>query len=286
MKRNNRNLLKNNLKRLFEKGYFINENICINTSDFDFKKYLNKQIKDVFELDLIDIQEQDPKYVEYHFSDNEVYKNIKRKDLISNWWRYGNKNNKKLKYLTLTTPHLISLNENILDLEIAFLMEKHYHKIFGYGSDFYIESKFYKIKNSKYYELLPDKKYGEVITSYDKIKIWIENNKESKEYLFYKNLIVQINEKNLLLQEPLIYKSNIEDDYFVLIIPFFYDKTYLELFENFDKIKQIHTTDYLEEHIEKYLLIDNNTKVFFKNFIPYKEKNKYIKRKKFKFKKS
>ena len=62
-------------------------------------------------------------------------------------------------------------------------------KYFGVKYYEVVENKFYKIKNSKYCELLPDKKYGEVITSYDKIKEWIESNKDSKEYLFYKNLV-------------------------------------------------------------------------------------------------
>ena len=49
-----------------------------------------------------------------------------------------------MKYLTITTPHIRS--EDIIDIEIMYLMSTHYNKIFGYKREKNEECfKFYKI---------------------------------------------------------------------------------------------------------------------------------------------
>lgn len=259
-KRINKRYLKRNSKNLFKNGYNLINDIYIKTQDFDFQKYLNIPIKDV----LKEINNDNNFYLGLELDKNH-FKNVKVGDIISDWWTYGKKNKNKMKYLTITTPHIRS--EDIIDIEIMYLMSTHYNKIFGYKREKNEECfKFYKIPNSKFYSFEKNRKYRNIKTTYELIKEWIEKNKNSKEYLFYKNLIEKENEYMLTLKEPIMIKSKNESNFFIIVIPFFYEKTYSELFQNLNNLKILNKNDYLEEHIEKYLIKNEENKIFLNQF--------------------
>lgn len=285
IKRKDKRLLKRNTKSLIKKGFYINDNIVINSYDLDFKDSINTPIKDVFKNELDKLKDIDPEYVKFHLNEKELFNNIKRSDIICNWWRYVNKRNNKLKYLTITTPHIRTMYENDIDYEILSIMNKHYHIIYGYEENFNIDYKFYKIKDSQYYQYLPNKKYGQTKDTFDLIKEWIEKNKDSKEYLFYKNLIHRTNEVSSNLKEPILKKSTYELNCYTIIIPLFYEKSYKELFENIDSIKFSNLDLYEEDNVNKELIFNKHSKEFFSQFIPYKEKTNFVKRTKLKLKK-
>jgi len=73
-----------------------------------------------------------------------------------------------------------------------------------------------------------------------------------------------------------------------VIIPFFYEKTYIELFNELleGKIKIISSEEniYNEEYIETFLKINDTIKRFLSEFIPNIPKNCYLKTNKIKYK--
>lgn len=277
-RRNEKNTLKINTKNLFKNGFNLKNDIFINSYDFidvdnsqkGFKQYLDIPIKDVRNIELENLKLYDKEYYNYHIEEKPLYKNIKRINMFSNWWSFGLKNKNKIKYLTITTPYIRDVNN--IDLEISSLMHNHYHKIFGYKNDYNIDYQFYKIKDSEYFEFVPNKNYIEVKDTLELIKEWIEKNKNSKEYLFYKKLIIKENEYMLSLKEPIIVKSFYELNCYTLVVPFFYEKTFTYLFENFNSFKNVNNNSYLEEHINHYLIKNEDYKNFHKQFIPLKVK--------------
>lgn len=283
MNRHEFTLLKENTKRLFENGVNIKDDIYINSYDFDFEKVLDIPIKDVFTFELSELKEVDPMYLQYHLDEIKLFENINRKDVVNNWWRYGRKDKNKLKYLTIATPHLMECN----DYNIVSLMNSHYHRIYGYGEEFNLDYKFYKVKDSKYYELKPNIKYGNTTSTSELISRWLLNNKNSSEFLFYIDIIQKVNKEHSLLTEPIMNFSGTKNNqYYSLFLPFHYNKSHRYLFENIDSFKFIQNNKYSEDYFEKHLLKNDAFREFYKQFIPKKELIKKIKRRKYRIKKS
>jgi len=283
-RRNKKNLFLNGIK---------NGNLVYQTWDYEFEEYNGLQIKDVPKKVLENrFKIEDPEYYKHQMNFPVIVDNIKNYDILyGDWWRIGDIEKDYMKYVTISTPYLRNVNiDETLNFEIKSLINEHYHKMFGYDNKYYIEKSFQKTKEGNY-ELLPSERLKNIKDSYDLIDDWIKENKHSKEYNYYKNLIIETNHKIGRLKEPIIYenKNSIDNKYSLnVIIPFFYKKTYIELFNELleGKIKKISLENniYGEEYIETYLKINDTTKRFLSQFIPNIPKNCYLKTNKLKYK--
>lgn len=268
-------LYKEAKERLFNNGYTIDNNMFFNTTDYNFKDFISLQIKDFKKEETKNSWElDDPMYYQTQKETN-VYKDKFLIDILyGDWWRIGSKSLDKLLYLTVSTPYLRNPEQ---EYEIISLIRKHYFKTFGYGEEFYIEPKFFKIKTGKYknfYEL--KNPFDNIKDTTDLIKEWIEKNKNSEEYNYYKNLIIKDNEDSLSIKEPLLSVYEHDINGFNITIPFDYNLTYPELFKLIleNKIKR-NNKEYSEDKIENLF---ENKKEFLLQFKPTIMK-KYINKK-------
>ena len=251
----------NNKKRLLKTGTTLDNVVYFQTTDYDLNTILDFKIKDIKREELKKAEIEDPFYFKYHTEN--MFLNINRSDcLFGDWWRIGTKN--KIIYLTIITPHLRHLNEEYIDYEISSLIKKHYNLLFGY------EDIKLKIKKENLFELEENKNSPDEL-----IKEWVSKNKNSNNYEFYKELILNHNylalsQKDISLSNYIYDKNSVE-----VIIPFNCELTYPELFKmilNGDIKKKEHLN---EDYIEKDL-----TKDLTPFLIQFKqEKNKIKKRK-------
>lgn len=272
-------LYKRNRKSIFLNGVKINENIFIRNQDNKMEHLLDLPIKDVFKEIVNECKETDNWFYDYYTINNVIKDNITLLDTINDWWRIGFKKQNKLKYLTIRTPHIYKIDDidkKMFIFEIKTIMSKHYHKIFGYGEEYNIDYKFYKIKNKYHkheslYEMLPNRKYGETKDTSTLLTEWIENNFDSEIVNFYKNLMIEHNNRILSFKEPFLIKSQFEKSSFEIVVPFFYEKSYKELFNDFYNLKFTNKFKYDEDDILIYLENNQKWKDFYLQFKPIKQ---------------
>lgn len=273
---------KDNKKNLFKNGYkILNENLIINTQDYKFENYLETPIKDFKKKYLNEVvKNDDPQYFEFHTNPENVYKNIKFENILyGDWWRIGDTKKDIMKYVTISTPEIkIMRNKEEQDFEISSIIEEHYHKVFGYEFPYYIPYQFRRVskdKKNQYYYLEKQFKYKNIKNAKEKIKDWVKNNKNSDFYKYYYNLIMEYNEKVISLKEPIIIKEKINQipEYYAnVILPFFYEKTYIELFKDILNENIKYETEkesiYSSEYFYNKLVMNEEFKDFLSQFIP------------------
>lgn len=265
-----------NKKSLFEKG-FRQDNLVINTWDYDYVPLLNEKIKDFKKKDLERLKDKDKEYFDTQINNN-IYKDIKYADYIyGDWWRVGDIKKDKMFYVTISNPYLRELN----DIEIKSLIKEHYHFTFGYKDEFYIPFKFQRVKKGKDRRFLELKRPENIVDSDTLIENWLENNKNSKEYKFYKDLIVKTNEISLKQKDIKIEKN--EKYGLIISIPFNCELTYLELFEKVLNSEFKYSHFELEDEIKKYF---DDKREFLYMFKPQKLYKKSIKIRKLRTKNS
>jgi len=262
-------LYKSNKENLFK-----NENIKINdiviwTMDYKLKNVINTKIKDLKEKELEEWKE-DKEY--YKLQKENCFNNLRNCDLIYyDWWRIGNIKKDFMKYVSISTPYIVNTNsKKIFDFEIKRIISDHLFKIYGYKVD--IPLHFFKTKNKEYYEMLPPVKLRKIKNVRTLIDEWFKNIKEDNEYyIFYKNLILNNNNKNLNLKKPIYNIEKKDNTSYIVFIPFNYDKKYTELFVELlsGKIKKDDIFQYTEDYIISLLPVTQKYKDFLKQFIPY-----------------
>jgi hypothetical protein len=267
-KKKDKKLYYENKESLIKKGLEI-DNIIFYTYDYDFKNIINVPIKDFKKEDLTKYKESDSEYYNFQ-STKTIHENIKYTDfLYGDWWRIYDKKKDKLYYLTVSTPYLRQTSSKEgLELEIIGLINSHYHKLYGYGKDFYVSPKFIRIKTGKYKNYYEYKDKDVIKDTRELINNWVVNNKNSDIYNYYKNLIIINNTKNLNLKNLIITKEKYDINSLSVIVPFNCEFTYLELFKQILSLKNISEkkSNYNEDSIEDSL--DNNLKDFLYQFKP------------------
>lgn len=246
-----------NRLRLLEKGHTINNIVFFETDYYNIKDILDNKIKDIKKIELSKIEKEDPFYFKYHTED--IYKDINKSDcLFGDLWRIGTKN--KIIYLTITTPHLRDLNENFINYEISNLIKKHYHYLFGY-------------ENLNFKTIINNFELKEDVSPEKLIEKWVEQNKNSSIYEYYKSLIIKNNDLSLNQKDISFSFYKYDKDCAELIIPFKSDLTYPELFNMIlnNKIKK--TIHLNEDYIEKDFTED------LKDFLLQFKTKRYKKRK-------
>lgn len=267
-KKRDKKLYLENKESIKKKG-IEQDNIKFFTYDYDFKNIINIPIKDFKLEDLKRWEKEDPEYFEFQ-SNKTIHENIKFVDsLYGDWWRIYDIEKDKLYYLTISTPYLRQTSSlEGLELEIISLINSHYHKIYGYEKEFYIEPKFLRIKSGKYKNYYEYKEKDLIKDTRELIFDWVKNNKDSDIYNYYKNLIISNNNHNMNLKEIIIAKYKYDKNNLSIIVPFNCELTYLDLFKLIINTKNIKekNNNFDEDMIESFL--DNNLKDFLYQFKP------------------
>lgn len=267
-KKRDKKLYLENKESVKNKG-IESDNIKFFTYDYEFENIMNIPINKFKLEDLKRFEKEDPEYYKFQ-STKKIHEDIKFVDfLYGDWWRIYDIKKDKLYYLTISTPYLRQTSSlEGLELEIIGLINSHYHKIYGYGKEFYIEPKFVRIKTGKYKNYYQYKEKDLIKDTRELIYNWINNNKDSDIYNYYKNLIISNNNYNKNLKEIMIYKDRYDKNSLSIIVPFNCELTYLELFKLIINTKNIKekNKNYDEDSIE--LLLDNNLKDFLYQFKP------------------
>lgn len=279
-----------NFQNLKEKGLFDTETgVSYITWDYEINEVYEQPIKKsrIIYNDKLELNEQEEQYLSHQRS--EIYKAIKYQDILyGDWWRIGNEN--EMKYITISTPHLFDIN-NPINLDLKHLISSHYHHFFGYELD--IDTRFVRIKSGNHkgnYEL---KQVRNGKSSDDLIYDYIKENLDTCDILkSYIDFMKERNEKSLTLKDITLYQPshNIDKYGYNILVPFFCEKNYKELFkeiiiDNKYPIKEISEVElFLEDCIfDNYFRDKERYKNFLKSFIPDFFNRKFkVKKRKFK----
>lgn len=288
----NKKLYKEKSLSIIQEGIEIDNNVYLNTYDYDIKKIIDLPIKDVMIFDKEETVKNEPDdhyYKEYVDSlKQELYKNpngfhLLNKDfLYGDWWRLKENNN--LYFISISTPYIFKTDNNY---EIRNIMKRAFeifHKNDELNNNLYFKRIYKNGKRTSFFSL--EQKYN-IENTNDKIEKFIDNNVNSnnENINYYKDILIKINEKNILLDKIIFNiektSNNKIKDFAIydldIIIPFNLNINYKELFlfviekiknkdKNYLKDKK-ELIKYSENAIDEYLInLDENKIIFLNNF--------------------